>query len=71
MFLQHPGVAIRIGELGKTGIVSTRGVEPGRKTSIPRSNGRLVHDLADLNPTFEQAASGSLKVRNDEIDVAK
>jgi hypothetical protein len=30
-----------------------------------------VHDLADLNPTFEQAASGSLKVRNDEIDVAK
>jgi len=30
-----------------------------------------VPDLTDLDPTFEQAAPRGLKVRDDEIDVAK
>jgi hypothetical protein len=30
-----------------------------------------VPDLADFDPTFKQAASRSLEVGDDEIDVAK
>ena len=52
-------------------IVRTRSVEPGRETSVPGINGYLVPDLTDFDPTFEQATSRSLKVGDDEIDVAK
>src|SRR5262245_33590686 len=41
-FLRHPAIAIRIEEVGETGIVSARVVEPGAETSVPDSNGRLV-----------------------------
>ena len=41
------------------------------ETSIPGSNGRLVPELTDVDPTFEQTAPRGLKVRDDEIDVAK
>ena len=69
--LTPPGssCSIQIGEVGKAGIVSARGVEPGCETSIPGSNGRLVPDLTDLDSTFEQAAPRGLEVRDDEIDV--
>ena len=67
----HPAVAIRIREVGEACIVSARRVEPGCETSVPGCNGRLVADLTDLDPTFEQAAPRSLKVGDDEIDVAK
>jgi hypothetical protein len=41
-------------------------------SSVPVApNGRLVPDLTDLDPTFEQAAPRGLEVRDDEIDVAK
>ena len=68
-FLEHPAVAIRIGEVGEAGIVSAREVEPRCQNLRPRPNGRLVPDLTDLNPAFEQAAPRGLKVRDDEIDI--
>src|SRR5262249_49006388 len=70
-FLKHPGIAIRIGEVGKAGIVSSRGVEPGCEPPVPCSNGRLVPDLIDVSPTFEQTAPRRLEIGDDEIDVAK
>src|SRR6478672_7218153 len=70
-FLQHPAVAIRVREVGEAGVVPARGVEPGCETSVPGINRYLVPDLTDFDPTFEQAAPRSLKVGDDEIDVAK
>src|ERR1700747_1526304 len=55
-FLQHPAVAIRIGEVGEAGIVSSRGVEPRGETSVPGPNGRLVAGLTHFHPAFEQPA---------------
>ena len=69
--LQHPAVAIRIGEVSEAGLVSTRRVESGCESSVPSSNGRLVPDLADLYPTFEQAVPRGLQVRYNEINIAK
>ena len=37
----------------------------------PSSNGRLVPDLAYVDPTFEQTVPRGLEVRDNEIDVAK
>lgn len=58
-------------KLAKLALVSARRVEPGCETSVPGSNGRLVSDLIDLDPTFEQTAPRGLEVRDDEIDVAE
>src|SRR6266404_6564819 len=66
-----PTFAIRIGEVGEAGIVSAPRVEPGCETSVPSSNGRLVPNLTDVNPTFEHASPRGLEVGDDEIDVAK
>jgi hypothetical protein len=38
---------------------------------VPGINGSLVPDLTDFDPTFEQAASHSLKVGDHKIDAAK
>ena len=54
--LQHPAVAIRIGEAGEAGIVSARRVRPRCEASVPGSNGCLVPNLTNLDPTFEQKA---------------
>jgi hypothetical protein len=29
-FLQRPGVAVRVGEVGETGVVATLGIQPAR-----------------------------------------
>src|SRR5215831_9075736 len=70
-FLKHPAIAIRIGEIGEAGIVSARGVEAGCEASVPGSNGRLVPDLTDIDPTFEQTPPRGFEVGDDEIDVGK
>jgi hypothetical protein len=70
-FLQHPGVTIRIRELGEAGIVSARDVETGGKTSVPGSDWRLVPELANRHATFEQKIPRSLQIRDDEIDFTK
>jgi len=70
-FLKHPAIAIRIGEVGEAGIVSARGIEPGCETSVPGSNGYLVTDLTDVDPSLEQAPPRGLEVGDYEIDVAK
>src|SRR5262245_42956606 len=57
-FLKHPGIAIRIGEVGEAGIVAARRVKPRCETSVPRSN-------------IEQAAPCCLEVYDYEIDAAK
>ena len=70
-FLQHPAVAIRVREICEAGVVPASGIEPGCETSVPGINGRLVPDLADFDPTFEQATPRSLNIGDEEIDVAK
>jgi hypothetical protein len=70
-FLQHPAIAIWIGELGEAGVIPVRGVEPGCETSVPGIDGYLVPDLTDFDPTFEWAVPRSLDVGDDEIDFAK
>src|SRR6266403_2903193 len=70
-FLQHPAVAVRVREVGEAGVVLARGVEPGCETSVPGIDGYLVPDLTHFDPTFEQAARRSLKIGDNEMDVAK
>lgn len=47
-----------------------RMVEPGCESSIPGSNGCLVPDLTDVDPTLKQSASYTPEARHGEIDVA-
>ena len=70
-FLNHPAIAIQIGEVGEAGIVSARGVEPGCETSVLSSHWRLVSDLTDVDPAFEQLTPRGLNVGDNEIHVAK
>jgi len=70
-FLQHPAVTVWIGKVGETCIVSMRGVKPGCETSVPGSNGRLVTDLTDRDPAFDQSTPRGLKVCDNKIRIAK
>src|SRR5262249_40527765 len=69
-FLEHPTVPVEVGEVRKARVVATSRVEAWREPSIPGSDRRLVPDLADGDPTFEQPAPCRLEVVDDEIDVA-
>src|SRR5262245_49076134 len=70
-FLKDPSITIRIGEVGEARVVSASKVKTGCETSVPGSNWRLVPDLADVDPTFEQSVACGLEVVDHKIDVAK
>jgi hypothetical protein len=58
-FLQHPAITIRVLEVGETCVVAAGRIKTGRKPSVPRSNGCLVPDFADLYTAFDQPAPRS------------
>lgn len=68
--LQHPGIAIRIGEIGEACIISVGRVGSRCKTPVPGSNGSLMPNLTDIDTPFEQKAPDGLDVGDDEIDIA-
>lgn len=46
-FLQHPGVAVGIAEVGEARVISAVGIRPGKKPAAPATVGVLVVDFAD------------------------
>jgi hypothetical protein len=63
-FLQHPAIAIRIGEAGEARIVAARGIESRRETSVPSADGRLVADRADRGAALKQLGARGIQVGN-------
>src|SRR5262249_31399776 len=69
-FLERPAVPVEVGEVREARVVAARRVQPRRESAVPRADRRLVADLADADPAFEQPLSRSLEVVDDEQDVA-
>src|SRR5262249_51447155 len=69
-FLENPAVPVEVGEVCEAGVVATGWVDSRREASVPGADRRLVADLADRDPAFEQPVPCRLKVVDDQIDVA-
>src|SRR5262249_22821491 len=69
-FLQSPGVTVRVGEVGETGIVATLGVQPPAPSAGPRFEWFLVPDRTDRDAASHQCRPSIRDVGRDEVQVA-
>jgi hypothetical protein len=63
-FLKHPGVAVRVGEVGEACVVTAIRVRPWTK-ALSGARWRLVPDLADRHRALEQRRPSALEVSDD------